>query len=231
MSLYSYTKDGIYGKFFSNSAGGPASPNKQETKFDKQITIFEFEEIKNNPLLLGVILQIIGMEIFMQVLTGDRSKRFLLIVDESWMILEFAAKFLADFARTIRKYGGSLVTCVQNFNDLNSGEHQKSILENSTWTILLKQDEKGINSFKDSEAFKDKIELIKSIAINPNKYAESLICATGVAVIGRLALDNYSKILYSTDSDIFKALNELTEKQNIPLEQAAEIIASRKYGK
>ncbi|MGV2432076.1 MAG UNVERIFIED_CONTAM: TraM recognition domain-containing protein [Rickettsiaceae bacterium] len=180
---------GLYGKFFGNN-----NESHKEVTFDKDITVFEFEEIKNDKLLLSVVLQIIGMQIFMQVLTGDREKKFMLIVDEAWMILDYAAKFLAEFARTIRKYGGSLVVCVQNFADLNNGDQQKAILQNSTWTILLKQDEKGINSFMESEAFKDMIPLIKSISIAREKYAELLICSTGIKVIGRLALDNYSKI-------------------------------------
>jgi len=230
LSLFSYSSEGLYGKFFGgNRAHSKEKKGNKEIKFDKQITVFEFEEIKNDQLLLAVVLQIIGMQIFMQVLTGDRSKRFVLIVDEAWMILDYAAKFLAELARTIRKYGGSLVVCVQNFTDLQGGDHHRAVLENSTWTVLLKQDEKGINAFKTSEAFKDMVPLIKSISISRDKYAEALLCATGVKVVGRLVLDNYSKILYSTDADVFKALNELT-KSGVPLDEAVSIIAERKYG-
>ncbi len=228
-SLYSYTKKGLYGKFFSSNNNEEGNKPKQEAKFDKQITVFEFEEIKNDPLFLAVVLQIISMQIFMQVLTGDRSKRFVIIVDEAWMVLEHSAKFLAELARTLRKYGGSLVVCVQNFTDLQGGEHQKAILENSTWTVLLKQDEKGINAFKTSEAYKDIIPLIKSVSIAREKYAEALLCATAVKIVGRLALDNYSKVLYSTDADIFRGLNELTES-GISLDEAVTTIALRKYG-
>ncbi len=225
LSLFSYSKNGLYGKFF----GKETSSKSEQAKFDKEITIFEFEEIKKDPLLLAVVLQIIGMQIFMQVLTGNRSRRFVLIVDEAWMILDYAAKFLAEFARTIRKYGGSLVVCVQNFSDLQNGEHHKAILQNSTWTLLLKQDEKGINSFKDSEAFKDIVPLIKSISISKDKYAEALICTTGVKIVGRLVLDHYSKILYSTDAEIFKALNDLVDS-GFELDESIEIIAQKKYG-
>ena len=239
LSLFSYGKDGIYGRFFdtkeklnnSNTSDSRNDAPKQteEISFDKQITVFEFEEIKNDPLFLSVILQIISMQIFMQVLTGDRSRKFMLIVDEAWMILDYSAKFLAEIARTIRKYGGSLVVCVQNFNDLQNGEHHRAILENSTWTVLLKQDEKGINSFKDSEAFKDKIPLIKSISISPGRYAEVLLCSTGISVVGRLALDPYSSILYSTDADVFRGINEL-KASGYGVEEAVKIIAERKYG-
>jgi conjugal transfer ATP-binding protein TraC len=225
-SLFSYSEQGIFGKFFGNNS---KDNKRKETKFDKQITVFEFEEIRNNTSLLAVVLQIISMQIFMQVLTGDRSKRFVLIVDEAWMILDYAAKFLAELARTIRKYGGSLVVCVQNYSDLQGSEHHKAVLQNSTWTVLLKQDEKGINAFKESEAFKDMIPLIKSISIAKDKYAEMLLYATGVQVVGRLMLESYSKILYSTDREIFNELNKMTDSGML-LEEAVEIIAKRKYG-
>lgn len=246
LGLYSYTSDGMWGKFFSPKKDTP-TPNKEqrekeenkelgkekkerkETKFEKQITVFEFEEIKNRNLL-AVVLQIISMQIFMQVLTSDRSKRFVLIVDEAWRILDYSAQFLAELARTFRKYGGSLVVCVQNFNDMQGSDHHRSVLENSTWTVLLKQDEKGLHAFKNSEAFKDMLPLIKSISVVPGKYSESLIYTTGVKVIGRLMLDNYSKILYSTDSHIYKSLNDLVDG-GMPISQAVAKIAEFKYGK
>lgn len=218
LSLFSYTKDGLFGKFFANSS------NKQEVSFEKNITIFEFEEIKNNNLLLSVVLQIIGMQIFMQFLTGSRDKKFMLIVDEAWMILDKSAKFLAEFARTIRKYGGSLAVCVQNYSDLEISDDRRAILQNSTWTILLKQDEKGISSFKESEAFKDIVPLIKTLSIQKNHFAEMLIYSTGIKVVGRLVLDKFSKILYSTDAEIFSSIRHLTNS-GMSLEDAIAKIA------
>lgn len=219
LSLFSYTKDGIYGKFFAN--------NSKNVQFDKDITIFEFEEIKNNNRFLSIVLQIIGMQIFMQFLTGGRERPFLLIVDEAWMILDRAAKFLAEFARTIRKYGGSLAVCVQNYSDLDGDSHRKAILENSSWTILLKQDEKGLGSFKNSEAFKEMVPLIKSLSIDKDNYAELLIFSTGMKIVGRLVLDDFSKILYSTDAAIFAEIKKL-ESDGLSLEESIDKISRRK---
>ena len=173
-TLYPYTSEGLYGKYFSGT--------KQAT-FKRLITVFEFEEIKNDPKLLSIVLQILLMEVTNQFLTGDRQTPFMIIVDEAWMLLDFATSFFAAFVRTVRKYGGSLVICVQNFMDLHKTQEHRTILENSTWTILLKQDEKGLGAFKESEAFKEMIPLIRSISLSPNKYAEALLYTTGVTVI------------------------------------------------
>lgn len=220
ITLYSYTRSGVYGKYFTGA---------KSASFKELITIFEFEEIKKDTKLLAIILQTLLMEVTNQFFTGDRSKPFLIIVDEAWMLLDYAAGFFAAFARTVRKYGGSLVTCVQNFNDLQKTDQHRAILENSTWTMLLKQDEKGLEAFKDSEAFKDKVPLIKSISLVPGKYSEMLISATGVNVVGRLVLDEYSNTLYSTDSDDFNFLKKAQE-QGIGLDVAIEELALRKYG-
>lgn len=217
-TLYSYTKEGIYGKYFSGA---------KSASFKEQITVFEFEEIKKDKKLLAIILQILLMEITNQFFTGDRSQRFMIIVDEAWMLLDYAAGFFAEFARTVRKYGGSLVTCVQNFNDLQETKQRRDILENSTWTVMLKQDEKGLGAFKESEAFKYMLPLIKSISLVPGKYSEMLLSATGVNVVGRLVLDEYSNALYSTDSADFNYLQKAQEG-GMSLDVAIEKLAERK---
>ena len=217
-TLYPYTKEGLYGKYFSGS---------RVASFKRLITVFEFEEIKNDPKLLSIVLQILLMEVTNQFLTGDRQTPFMIIVDEAWMLLDFAASFFAAFVRTVRKYGGSLVICVQNFTDLQKTQDHKTILENSTWTILLKQDEKGLGAFRESEAFKDMIPLIRSISLSPGKYAEMLLYTTGVTVIGRLVLDDYSNALYSTNSDDFNFLKRKRE-QGATLDDAIEELVLRK---
>ena len=217
ITLFPYTKDGVYGRYFHG-------PNT--LTFNSILTVFEFEEIRNDTRLLSILLQVLSIEITKQFLTGDRSQNFCIIIDEAWMLLDFAAPFFASFARTVRKYNGSLITCVQNLSDLSKTEAHKTILKNSAWTILLKQDEKGISSFKENEAFKDLVPLIKSLTLVPKKYAEILICATGISVVGRLALDAFSKALYSTDAKDFNYI-QTQVKQGVKLENAIEDLSKR----
>ncbi len=219
-SLFSYTSSGVYGKYFTGNSN---------ISFKKQLTVFEFEEIKNDSVFLSVIIQMVMMQIFLQVLCGDRKTPFLLIVDEAWKTIANSAKFLAELARTLRKYNGSLVTCVQNFNDLQGSDDKRAILENSTWTLLLKQDEKGLSSFKNSEAFKDILPLIESISLAPGKYAEILMHATDIAVVGRLSLDPYSQSLFSTDAVDFRYLSEAKDR-GMSQDEAVESLARERYG-
>jgi len=216
-TLYPYTAKGIYGKYFEADSN---------ITFKKQFTVFEFEEIKNDIGLLSVVLQTIAMQIFLQILCGDRKQRFVLIVDEAWKILDSAAKFLAEPARTFRKYGASLVTCVQNYSDLQLTEDHQTILKNSTWSVILKQNEQGLNSFKGTN-YEEIIPLIKSVSIVPGKYAEALLYSTGIRVIGKLVLDPYSQALFSTDSSDFNFIKQL-QSQGISLDGSIEQLVEQK---
>lgn len=229
-SLYPYTESGVHGKYFSSSGKDGDNKNNSSVTFKNQLTVFEFEEIKNDSGLLSVMLQVIMMQIFLQVLCGDRKTKFVLIVDEAWMILSHSARFLSELARTVRKYNGSLITCVQNFSDLQGTPERRAILENSTWTLLLKQDEKGLSAFKESEAFKDIVPLIESVSLSPGKYAEVLFCATDITVVGRLCLDPYSQGLFSTDASDFKYLQE-AKALGLSKDEAVERLAKEKYDK
>ncbi|MCF8494454.1 MAG: TraC family protein [Rickettsiaceae bacterium] len=219
-TLYPYTAKGIYGKYFETDSN---------ITFKKQFTVFEFEEIKNDIGLLSVVLQTIAMQIFLQILCGDRKQKFVLIVDEAWKIVDSAAKFLAEPARTFRKYGASLVTCVQNYSDLQLTEDHQTILKNSTWSVILKQNEQGLNSFKGTN-YEEIIPLIKSVSIVPGKYAEALLYSTGIRVVGKLVLDPYSQVLFSTDSSDFDFI-KILQSRGISLDQAVEKLIEKKNEK
>lgn len=189
-SLYPYTEQGVHGRFFKS--GRAAS-------FDKALTVFEFEELVNDAPLLAVVLQVLLMQITMKFLCGDRSKYFMLVVDEAWMIMDFAASFLERFARTVRKYGGSLVVCTQDLTSFKKGPSQSAIFESSTWKLIMQQSEQGIESFAKDDNYRNYLDLIRSVRKCPNnKFSEVLIDTNGVKVIGRLATDPYSTALYST---------------------------------
>ena len=216
-TMFSYTSSGVYGKYFDRDSN---------ISFDKQITVFEFEEIRGDPSLLSVVLQVISMQVFLQVLTGDRKSRFMLIVDEAWMILDYCSKLLGDLARTIRKYGGSLVTCVQNYSDFQTTDERKNILANSTWTLIMQQKNDGIDALSKSSAFDDMLPLVKSLKFKSGKYSEILINSDGLSVVGRLILDKYSAKIYSTDSNDFTFLNDRIAEGKT-MDEALDILVNK----
>jgi conjugal transfer ATP-binding protein TraC len=224
-SIYPYTEAGGHGRFFK--AGSPAT-------FKKPITVFELDAIKDDEPLLAVVLQVILMQITNQFLLGDRSKPFMLIVDEAWRILDYAAGFLESFARTVRKYGGSLVICTQDLSSFDNSKgdrkSQAAVHECCTWKLIGQQDEVGMATFYESESYKKYAGLIESVHKHPeNKYAEMLISTNQTKVIGRLVTDPFSIAMYSTEREDFNFL-ENAEKQNVPLLEALRQLATEKYG-
>lgn len=226
-SLYSYTEEGIHGRFFASSQAG------KEASFKAMLTVFELEELQNDKPLLSVVLQIILMQITMQFLCGDRSRKFMLVVDEAWMILDFAAQFLERFARTVRKYGGSLVVCTQDLtsftNKCGTRRAQSAILECATWKLILQQNADGMKAFNEHDNYRKYSSLIGSLRkCAENKFSEVLIQTDGATVVGRLAVDPYSTALFSTESEDFNFLYR-REQEGVSQEQAL-IELARKYG-
>lgn len=145
------------------------------------------------------------------------------------MIMDFAASFLERFARTVRKYGGSLVVCTQDLGSFSKGYAQKAILEASTWKLILQQKEEGVTSFAKEDGYAQYINLIRSIRkCSSNKFSEVLIDTNGAKVVGRLVTDPYSTSLYSTENDDFAFLIN-QEKMGISKHQAI-LNLSKKYG-
>jgi hypothetical protein len=72
----------------------------------------------------------------------------IILIDEAWLLMKFhqGAKFLEEFARRIRKYGGGLWCTTQNSDDFLGSDEGKTILAMSTMKFLMKQDPSTIES-------------------------------------------------------------------------------------
>lgn len=223
ISLFSYTPKGVYGKYFSG---------EKPAHFNKSITIFEFEHVKDQPKLISIILQALLMQLTSQFLTGDRSQSFMVIVDEAWMLLEHSAGFFAASVRNFRRYGGSLVICTQCFGDLQSAgstiennNHRKAIFENSSWKINLPPG--SFTDFESHSEFKHKVPLLKSLSFERGEYSEMLLTSSGIDVVGRLMLDPFSSTIYSTESSDFSFLSA-EEKRGVSTSEAIDNLLKSK---
>jgi conjugal transfer ATP-binding protein TraC len=223
-SLFPYTESGSNGRFFKQG---------KTATFKKKITVFELEQLKNDDKLLNIVLQVILMNITMQFLCGDRSRNFMLVVDEAWFILDKAAAFLEGFSRTVRKYGGSLVVVTQSLgsflNKCGTKKSQEAVLECATWKLILQQSNSSLEAFASSEAFKDLVPLIETLRkCENNKFSEVLINTDGATVVGRAVADPYSVAMFSTEKDDYNFLVQ-KEKEGLTKEQALMEL-SKKYG-
>ncbi len=119
--------------------------------FDKQtnieirnhLTVFSIRDFEEElrPIAMYLILDFIWTKI-----RRDTKKR-LLIVDEAWYLMKYAdsAQFLNSIAKRARKYYLGLTTITQDVEDFLSVELGKTIIQNSSLQILLKQSTAGID--------------------------------------------------------------------------------------
>jgi len=223
-SLFPYTEQGSNGRFFKQG---------ETASFRKKITVFELEQLKNDDKLLNIVLQVILMNITMQFLCGDRSRNFMLVVDEAWFILDKAAAFLEGFSRTVRKYGGSLVVVTQSLgsfeNKCGTRKSQAAVLECATWKLILQQSNSSLDAFAGSDAFKDIVPLIRTLRkCQNNKFSEVLINTDGATVVSRVIAEPYSVAMFSTEREDYNFLVK-KEKEGLSKDQALMELA-RKYG-
>lgn len=198
--LTPFTKNGRYGKYFE----GPATID-----FSNQFNVFEFEEIADNKSMLPVIMQIVST-LIVQMFSGNRDKRFMLIIDEAWRTMEKFASLLERFSRTFRKYGGALWTVTQGYNDFLKNDKTKTIWNNATWKIFLPHTQDAINSIEKTGDFdSDFLRLLKTLKLEKGKYSEMLLTSSSEKLVGRLILDKHFGALLSTDAVMFGKLKQL----------------------
>lgn len=221
--LFQYSDKGSYGRFFNG---------KSNVDFRNRLTVIEFEDLRERRDLLSVVMQMLSAQIMTQIFSGNRQQRFVILFDEAWFALELFPGLLASLARTIRKYNGSLILGTQSVNDFYVNDIAKSILENSGWLFMLKQKKESVDLLMESKRAsfdENQIHLIKSLNVVPGKYSECLISSSNGYVVGRLILDPYSKILYSTSPTEFAAVQKLV-KSGLTVHKAVEEVAQNVYG-
>jgi conjugal transfer ATP-binding protein TraC len=144
-----------------------------------------------------------------------RSVKKMLLIDEAWQLLKGGsmADFVEAYARTCRKYGGSLATATQSLNDYYKSEGAQAALENSDWMLVLQQKPETIADFKrlgrlEMDAATE--TMIRSLKRNGTEYSEVFIKGPETQALGRLVLDPYSATVFSSSPATFALIEQMT---------------------
>ncbi len=202
--LHPYTRHGNYGRYFE----GPATVD-----LSSQMVVVELEELKERKDLQSVILQLIIMQMTNRLYLGDRKVRTYLILDEAWDLLRArqAGEFIETAARRFRKYKGSLIVGTQSVHDFYTTPGAQAAFDNSDWLCMLSQKKESIDQLKKlerislTEVMEAELNSLKTVA---GEYAEVMIKGPHGYAIGRLALDPFSNLLYSTKAEEFAAVQD-----------------------
>lgn len=215
--LFPYTDKGIYRRFFN----GPSNID-----LSKPAVVVELEELKERKDLQAVVVQMVILQVTNQIYLGDRQTPSCLVLDEAWDMLrgKQSGVFIETAARRLRKYYGSLVTGTQSVNDFYATPGAQAAFENSDWMCLLSQKKESIAQLKVSGRLNMEgglEETLKSVHTKQGQYAEIMITGPYGYALGRLILDPFSKLLYSTKADEYAAVKSL-EQQGYTIAEAIE---------
>src|SRR5690606_14896749 len=104
--------------------------------------------------------------------------------------------------------------------------------DNTSHFYLLRQKSDSIEAIKDAKRLpvgEWGYNLLKTVHTAPGKYAE-IMCVTPYGVgVGRLVLNNFQKVLFSTKAEDVVALRKLRE-QGMDLHQAVQHLVKQRFG-
>lgn len=231
-ALFSFSSEGTYGHFFNKQANA---------SFENRLVVIETDHLRNYPSLMAVVIQMLILQINQIMAKGDRKTPFLIIIDEAWKLLsgKGTAEFIAEVSRTIRKYRGGLVTATQNLSDFFKKESPAATeaFNCSAWKFIMYQESDVITSLKHHDQLSSFVDteykeaLLRSIRSNPPHYSEVAIFGPQIdGVVGRLRLDPFSRLLYSTNAEEYRLIDELI-KGGDSTEVAIEKVIAMQEGK
>lgn len=220
--LFAFTSVGEYGRFFNGD---------NNINFNNPLTCLELEELKGRAHLQQVVLLILIYQIQQAMYLGNRDQRKILFIDEAWDLLAKGniARFIETGYRRFRKYNGAAITITQSLNDLYNSPSGVAIAENSANLYLLYQKPETIQSIKNQNRLmigEGGYTFLKSVHTVTGAYSEIFFITSYGAGIGRLMVDRYTKLLYSTHPDDIREIAQRTRRGMTTAEAIEDILNS-----
>lgn len=147
---------------------------------NQEFIVFELDNIKGHPILMGVIILII-MELFISKMRKLKGTRKVLAIDEAWSAIAKSgmAAFLKYAFKTIRKFNGVPIVITQELDDLVSSPIIKDAIINNADIKILMDMRKFMNKFdklQDTLGLSDKG---KTILLSVNKDEREIFIDLG----------------------------------------------------
>lgn len=206
--LGSYTAGGMYGRYFEGAS---------TIDISNSLVVLELQDLNNRKDLRRIVMMVLMFQINQVMYLGERSRQKTLILDEFWQHFggqsEGMSDFIEAFARTVRRFTGSLVSIAQSINDYFKNATTLSVYENSDYMIVLGQKDESIDQLAKNERFSLNplsAQLFKSLR-KTDEYSECIIKSPSGLSVHRILLDPWSRILYSSKGREFDAVRQWQE--------------------
>lgn len=223
--LYSFTSAGEYGRFFAG---------RNNIKLGNPLTVLELEELKGRRHLQQAVLLQLIYQIQQNMYLGERGRPKLIIIDEAWDLLRDGdvSGFIETGYRRFRKYGGAAVTVTQSVNDLYASPAGRAIAENSANMYLLGQKPETVSILEEEKRLplsRGEYEFLRSVHTSAS-YSEIFLVTGRGNSIGRLAVDPFRKLLYTTRAEEVAAIDRYAAQGLTTAEAIRRVLADRAAG-
>jgi len=222
--LYRYCEGGEYGRYFAGS------PN---VSFKKPYVVLELEDLNKKKDLQAVVLLIMIFFIQQDLFLGSRDSKKIILIDEAWAMIGSGgttAEFIEKAYRRARKHGGAIICASQSVNDFYMPDGRSPILDNSDWLFLLRQKPEALEQLGKSGriSMNDGLRrLLATVKTEGGKYSEIFIHSAAGTGIGRLLLDPFSLLCYSTKAEDYEAVRRYTDKGMETVEAINQVLTDR----
>ncbi|OLP04477.1 type IV secretion system protein TraC [Rhodoferax antarcticus] len=188
---------GQYARFFNGAAN---------VNMESDFVVCELDGLKNQKTLQQVVLlQLITQvtnDMYLSNKTGETRKR-LLIIDEAWSLIDdpVMGRAMETAFRVARKFNSSIFLVTQGIGDMYKSSAGQTMIENSSWQIILQQKVEAIESVRNAGQLtldQYSYEMLKTVQTVPGQYSEMMIINNGAAGIFRLTVDRFTQIMFST---------------------------------
>ncbi len=200
--LQPYTEGGVHGHMFAHGSA----------EFGSALTVVELEELKSRKELQAIVLFIMMYRIS-QAMYHERGRRKMVIVDEVWDLMRSpaSADFIEHGYRRARKYNGAFLSAAQSVADFHANASALAALENSDWGILLRQKPERVGQLTgDGRLALDEGErrMLLSLRTRQGQFSEMLVRSEQGSGVGRLVIDPFARLLYSSDPADYREIRE-----------------------
>jgi conjugal transfer ATP-binding protein TraC len=194
--------------------------------------VLELEELKGRKHLQRVVLLSLIFSIQHQMYLGDRAQRKMVVIDEAWDLLGegVAANFIESGYRRFRKYNGLAVTITQGVNDLQGSKTGKAIEENSANKYLLAQKPEAITAIQKAGMLPLSdygYKLLRRVHTVKGMYSEIMFMTDYGTGIGRLVVDDFQKLLFTTDPNDIAAIEQKKRQGLGTVDAINQVLADR----
>lgn len=227
IQLFAFTTKGQFGEYFDK-------PHNIEFKGD--FNVLELDGLDKTPRLQAVVLFMLMVQIshaLYEEFKDDRSIKRLVIIDEAWDLLgnsPAVTAFMEKAFRRVRKYNGAGVIVTQSIKDLQKSEAAKAIAENAANSLILMQKESTISEAEENNLMSlppAAYRLLKRVTTERGHYSEVFFNSNVGMGIGRLIVDPMRVMMFSTNPNDNKAIDDQINMGLSPEDAMMEVVKQR----